>query len=144
MNTKGGMGNNVPVDLHNEHLNRALKTSVANIGANIAPKTILQCGKSLKGLMATVENFDKEHKLHQVSSKHTHASLMKDEDAVLKELVKSRVFDYVPGREHHTFKSVVPNPALSIDKAKLFNTIKQYQSDIKRRVTVAKLYKHVL
>ena len=51
VNTRGGLGNNihVPVDLHNGHLNHALKTAVAGMGANVAANTILQCGKSHKG-----------------------------------------------------------------------------------------------
>ena len=57
VNTSGKPRGNIPVDLHNEHLNRALKTSVAGIGANANPKTIIQCAKSLKGLMDTTGNF---------------------------------------------------------------------------------------
>lgn len=119
VNTKGGKGNNIPVDLHNEHLNRALKTAISSTGANVDPKTILQCGKSLKGLMSTVKNFDGEHGIHDVSTMHTRSSLIKDEKAILDELTKSRVFDYVPGREHSTFRGVTPNPAINLDKAKL-------------------------
>ena len=78
---------------------------MAGIGANVAPKTIIQCGKSIKGLMETVQNYDKVHDLHTLS---------------------------------------VPNPALSVDKTKLFNTIKRYQLEIKQKAVVAKLYKHAL
>ena len=42
--------------------------------------------------------FDKEHGIHQVSTKHTCSSVVKDEDAILEELQqKSHVFDYIPG-----------------------------------------------
>ena len=109
VNTRGGPGNNIPVDLHNEHLNHALKTAVSCMGANVATNTILQCGK---GLMQTVDNFDAENELHPVSTRHTHSSLAKDEDTVLEELVdKSHVFDYVPGRQHRTFH---PLPQISL------------------------------
>lgn len=143
VNTSGRPGRNIPVDLHNEHLNRALKTAVAGIGANIAPKTILQCGRSLKGLMDVEDIFDKEHGIHQVSTKHTCSSVVKDEDAILEELQqKSHVFDYIPGRVHHTFSSIDPNPALSIDKEKLFSIITRYKLDLQRKANVARLYKH--
>lgn len=56
-------------------LNRVLKAAVAGIGANVDPKTILQCGKSLNDLMKTVKNYDKEHSIHKVSSMHTWSSL---------------------------------------------------------------------
>ena len=145
VSSTGGRGCNIPVDLYNEYLNRALKTAVAGMGANVAPSTILQCGKSLKGLMGVVDNYDDQHDIHPQSSEHTRSSLKKDEDAVIEELVrKSRVFDYIPGRDHATFKSIAPNPATSIDKTKLFETIKRYQADIRRKAAVAKLYKHSL
>ena len=94
VNTRGGPGKNihVPVDLHNRHLNHALKTAVAGMGANVAANTILQCGKSLKGLMQAVQNFDKEHGIHAVSTAHTHSSLVKDDNTVLKELVQNLMY----------------------------------------------------
>lgn len=145
VNTKGGLGANIPVDLHTEHLNRALKTAIAGTGANVAPKTILQCGKSLKGLMNVVQNYDQEHGIHKVSSMHTRSSLLKDQDAVLNELLnKSTVFDYVPGRKHHSFSSISPNPSQVIDKKKLFDTINRYKLDINRKTVVAAFYKHEL
>ena len=36
INSKGGMGNNVSCDLHMEHLNRACKTTIAGVGANVS------------------------------------------------------------------------------------------------------------
>lgn len=145
VNTKGGQGRNIPVDLHNEHLNRALKTAVSAVGANIAPETIIQCGKSIKGIMDTIDSFDKEHCISQSSamSVHTRSSLQKDEDAVLEELVtKSHVFDYIPGRVHNTFPKIESNPSLNIDTKKLFDTIHRYKCDLQRKSNVAKLYKH--
>ena len=116
VNTKGGQGKNIPVDLHNEYLNHVLKTAVSAVGANVSPASILQCGKSIKGLVDTVNAFDKEHHVHPVSTKHTRSSLVKDEDAILDELVKkSHVFEYIPGRAHHTFRNIAPNPTSSID-----------------------------
>jgi hypothetical protein len=32
-NSRGGEGNNISLDLHNEHLNKALKTEVKRLGA---------------------------------------------------------------------------------------------------------------
>ncbi len=72
--------------------------------------------------MDTVDNFDKEHGIHAVSTEHTRASLTKDENTVLEELAqKSRVFDYVPGREQHMFKDIVPNLAVSVSKETLWH-----------------------
>ena len=93
VNIRGGPGNNIPVDLHNKHLNHALKTAGDGMGANVAENAILLCGKSLIGIMQIANNFDLESEVHPVSTPHT-SSLVKDEDTVLEELVdKSHVFD---------------------------------------------------
>lgn len=142
VNTKGKAGHNIPVDLYNEHLNRSLKTCTSSIGANIAEKTIVQCSKSIKGLTDAVQNFDRECEINPASIQHTSASLAKDEEMILEELTKSRVFDYVPGREHRTFKGIVPNLSICVDKEKLVNTITKYKKQLQRKANVAKLYKH--
>ena len=46
VNTRGGPGNNIPVDLHNEHLNHALKTAVAGMDNNVAANTIYNVAKA--------------------------------------------------------------------------------------------------
>ena len=143
VNSKGGQGKNIPVDLHNEHLNHALKTAISSIGANVTPATIIQCGKSIKGIVDVVGCYDKEQCIHPSSAKHTGPSLAKDEECIIKELVStSHVFDYIPGRCHHSFESIAANPSTIIDKSKLFNTIHRYKSELQRKSNVRKLYKH--
>ena len=45
--TKGGLGNNIPVDLCMEHLNRFLKDCLLGLGANVSEHTIVKTSKSL-------------------------------------------------------------------------------------------------
>ena len=58
VNTRGGPGNNIPVDLHNEHLNRKLKDIVSGVGANVAEDIVVQASKSLNALNKICDNFD--------------------------------------------------------------------------------------
>lgn len=140
MNIRGGPGNIIPVDVHNEHLNHALETAGDGMGTNVAKNTILLCGKSLNGIMQMANNFDLESEVHPVSTQHTCSLLMKDEDTVLEELVdKSHVFDYIPGRQHRTF---APNLAVSVNKDKLCTTIKKYKQELQCKANVAKFYHH--
>ena len=48
VNTRGGAGNNIPVDLYLEHLNRTLKDYVRSIGANVTANTVVRASKSLR------------------------------------------------------------------------------------------------
>ena len=48
INTQGCVGCNSPCDLYMEHLNRMVKASVANLGANKTPKSIEKVGKCIE------------------------------------------------------------------------------------------------
>ena len=41
-----------------EHLNRTVKDCVANVDANVDESSIVQCGKSLNGIMNVYNAFD--------------------------------------------------------------------------------------
>ena len=143
VNTVGKKGRNIPVDLHNEHINQALKDAVCGLGANVTRQSILQCGKSLNGLMTVTKLFDKEHGIHKESTKHSKMSPKKDEQLILNELVnKSAVFNYIPGRYHQSFPSIKPNIAQSLKIHKTTEWINKHLSSIQTMVNVAKLYGH--
>ena len=58
INTVGKPGHNIPADLHIEHLNRALKEAVNNLGSNKSKKSIIRAGKALGTLVPRVKCFD--------------------------------------------------------------------------------------
>ena len=143
VSTRGGTGRNIPVDLHNEHLNHVVKTAISHVGANISTASILQCGKSLKSLVSLLQNFDEQHGVPPPSSAHTRTSISKDESAILEVLVqKMNVFDYVPGRVHDSFKNIHVNPAEAVDLSKLCGTIEKYKKELQCKANVAKLFGH--
>ena len=58
---------------------------------------------------------------------HTKRSALKDEELIMKELTEeSIVFDYIPGRHHHSFKDVKAHISSSIDTFKLLTMIKKH------------------
>lgn len=67
---------------------------VGSFEPNVTEKLLVRSGKSLKRIMEVCKYFDDICQLQPLSSHHTIASSMKDIDTVLKELLKSRVFDY--------------------------------------------------
>ena len=131
VNTQGGAGRNIPTDLFMEHLNRTLKDCLKGLGANISDATILQTSKSLRGLMELTTYFDTICDIAPDSIHHTKRSALKDEELIMKELTEeSRVFDYIPGRHHHSFKDVKAHISSSIDTFKLVTMIKKHQEAI--------------
>ena len=130
VNVHGGTGRNIPVDLHNEHLNRMLKDSVGDMGANLSESAVVQRSKSLKGVMDIIHTFDLNTDIHTLSTDHTASSLNKDEDAVLMELIKSKVFDYIPGRKHKTFANISPNVSGHINASNFFQWLQEQKDKI--------------
>ena len=131
VNSQGGAGKNIPSDLFMEHLNRTLKDYLKGLGANISDSTVLQTGKSLRGLMDITAYFDELCDIAPSSLHHTKHSASKDEELILKELTsESRVFDYIPGRCHRSFQNIKAHVSSSIDTFKLVTMIKKHQRAI--------------
>ena len=133
VNTCGGAGSNIPVDLFLEFLNRTLKDYLNGIGSNVSESTIVQASKSLKCLLNVCTHFDQ---ICTASIHHTKKSSNQDRDKIIDELCnKSKVFDYIPGRFHSTFKNISPHISSHIQVDKLTKRIQQTKTNI------AKYYK---
>ena len=131
VNTCGGLGNNLPTDLYMEHLNRTLKDYLGGLGPNASEKNMVQMSKSLRGLMDVTKYFDDISEISPESISHTKYSNNKDAQLILKELTtESKVFDYIPGRFHKSFKSIKSHISKHLDTHDLINTIKRHQQSI--------------
>jgi len=69
-NPKGGHGNNIPLDLENEFLNRVFKDDINTFRANITTKSVDRSSQSLKRMNDTLENFDRMTHVHRDSGRH--------------------------------------------------------------------------
>ena len=134
VSSRGGSGNNIPVDLYMEHLNRTLKDCLLGLGANISESTIIQISRSLSKLMAVSTHFDSECGVPKESIYHTCKDTSKDLQLVVDELQKSKVFDYIPGRYHKTFQNIKPHISAHVDTDKLFSWIQGHQKKISNSI----------
>jgi len=119
-----------------------LKDSISGIGANITQTSITQCGKSLNNAIKVLSYFDREHNLHSKPTKHSTPSMEKDILKIVQKLCNSKVFDYIPGRQHHTFRGIKSNAALKVDSDKYITWLVEQRNELQREQNVAKLYKH--
>lgn len=143
VNVNGGVGHNVPLDLHMEHLNRTVKDYVASLGANVAERSILQCGKSVGGIKTITDQFDKQNCITKPIGTHSTPKLDGDRATIIKELsTESRVFDYIPGRQHSSFSGIKPNIADCVDKQKLVNLLHRKKVELQKKLTMAKIFGH--
>ena len=78
VNTYGGLGRNIPADLHMEHLNRLCKEAVGHLGANRTPASVSKINHAVGTLQEVMNNFDKLSGIASMSIKHTLSSEDKD------------------------------------------------------------------
>ena len=101
MNTQGRVRKNIPLNLHQEHLNRLCKTSIESLGANRTDDAIIRSGKVLGTLHSSVlEQFDDDNLMSDVSGAPAYK---RDLNSIVKELQQSNVFKDIPGRQHASF-----------------------------------------
>ena len=89
VNTRGGIGKNVPADLHMEHL---LKIMMSNLGSNILPKTTERATKALAVIDGVRTQFLKDIVFHD-KNYHSTPSSLKDISLMLQQLTTDRVFE---------------------------------------------------
>ena len=119
VNSSGGAGNNIPADLHMEHLNRVLKDCVKHLGANKTPRAIVRASKALQPLASVIKNFDSIHCVREEKGFHTRASEKKDLSMLVSQLTSSQVFANEPGRKHRSFPTFKCNVIHSVNQSKL-------------------------
>lgn len=60
INVKGQPGHNIPNDLHMAHLNRILKQSISDLGANKSASAMLRVAQALGAISPFLRNFHEE------------------------------------------------------------------------------------
>ena len=124
-----------------QHLNRTLKDYLLGLCSNVSQATIIQTSKSLRNLMEVSSHFDTICNIHSDSIYHTRQHYGKDLEMLVEELsLKSRVFEYVPGRFHSSFQNIKPHISDHVDINKLFQWIKKYQARISNQVKLRNIF----
>ena len=110
INTKGGMGKNIPCDLHNEHMNKLLKEIVANMGPNLTEVALQRAARSVSTIHTVCQNFEKQSGVPFVSSAHSTRSNAEDIAKVVSTVLDKKLLIIVPGRKHSSFPRLHLNP----------------------------------
>ena len=103
VNVHGVRGRNIPLDLHQEYLNRLLKDMIKNFGANKRDEAIVRSSKALGTLQNMLYQFDKENHNQAPTGAHSKPSYKNELNSIINELKKHQVFDIIPQRKHESF-----------------------------------------
>lgn len=115
VNIRGGLGRNIPCDLHNEHVNKLLKHIIVNMGPNLTETALQRAARSVTALNAISENFDAQSGVPHRTSAHSTKPDIKDVEKVMAVVRKHKLLTRLDHREHRSFPGFALNPLAKWD-----------------------------
>ena len=122
VNTHGGLGHNIPCDLHNEHVNRLFKEIIGNMGANFTEQASTRAARAITSLATMSRRFDDTTGIHPESTAHCRKS---DEDDVKHVVKVVQTVDALTIHSHSKFPKVSSDPLIALERPKLAQWIKR-------------------
>ena len=116
-NVRGGVGRNIALHLHNEHINRMFKDDLNTFRANISESSVSRCSQAIGPMSEMLHKVDTSLQVKKPSGEHIGPSVTKDFEAIVNVLLCERVFDLQEGRTHQHFVGFSCDPFLSLKKA---------------------------
>ena len=118
MNTRGGLGNNIQMDLHNEHIVKLVKKIIRGMVPNLTEKALQRAARSVSTLQAVREQYDKESAVPTITTAHSTLSFEADITKVTRAVLSNDLLRIIPGRSHSMFKKMRVNPLWNWDQEK--------------------------
>ena len=131
INYVGGIGNNIPLDLHMEHLNLMLKQLTRNCGGHLTERTIQRNARSLQIISTIMKGIHEDCKKVIPSGHHGAKDPKSAVEIIVNDLIAGKVFQHQPGRKgYNSFKNF-KSDVIGSDYRDFFawarNTIKHWE-----------------
>ena len=110
VNTRGGLGNNIPCDLYNEHVNKLVKIIIQNMGSNLTEESLQRAVRCVSPLHAIEKNFDAATLVPVVTSAHSTKSDAEDIRLVVTLVLQQNLLKKMAPRHHQSFPNMKLNP----------------------------------
>ena len=110
-------GRNIPLDLQNEHLNRAFKDDINTFRSNISDSSVARSSQALGPMTDMLKKVDLIAHVKEPSGKHISPTVQRDFDTILNVLISEQVFYAKEGRAHKHFTDFSCDPLSSLKKA---------------------------
>ena len=131
VNTRGGLGHNIPCDLYNEHVYKILKHIIASMGSNLTDTSLQRAARSVSTLHAICGQFDKGSDVAIGTRAHSTRSDMEDVAKVTNAVIRLKLLEVLPGRAHSAYCKIKLNPLHSWDKKKTIEWIEKKKDFMK-------------
>lgn len=130
VNTKGGLGKNIPCDLYNEHVNKLIKYIIQNMGSNLTETSLQRAVRSISTLHSICKAFDVNSCVPYGTSAHSTKPDIQDVKKVVAILLQCKLLEPIAGRKHNVFPDMRLNPLYNWDvkqtKAWIENKKREY------------------
>ena len=110
VNVSGGLGRNIPCDLHNEHMNRLIKFIITNMGSNLTEDALQNTVRSVSTLDALCHKFDRESGVPYGTSAHSTKPDDTDVKKVVSVILQQGILTPTDGRAHKAFPNLHLDP----------------------------------
>ena len=137
INTSRLPGHNIPCDFYLEHLNRLCKDMIHGMGANKTERSIHRIGKSIGPIKVILDSFDENNDVSRGSGAHSIAERKRDQAAIIKQLMESKIFHFHGNRSHKSFKAFKSPITKEINK----DDLKKWMIDRLKKFTLINSYK---
>jgi hypothetical protein len=134
VNTFGGIGRNIALDIDMEHSNRFVKQSIKNIGPNLTEKAVSRICKSEKGVSKVVHNIDKCLQRNPGSGRHTRSSTDKDLAELIDRALSTDVYSRHEHRKYNHFVDFKRHQIEQLDMSSMYKWINYHKNNIDRGI----------
>lgn len=129
VNSRGGMGNNIPCDLYNEHINKLVKHIIRSQGPNLTDISLQRAAHSVSTLSQITHAFDTHSGVPHGTVAHSTRSDTEDVLKVMNTILKEDILTPNPGRKHNAFKKLHLDPLHKWDIQKTRDWMKKKKRD---------------
>lgn len=129
VNTKGGLGMNIPCDLFNEHVNKQIKIIIQNMGPNLTEASLQRAVRCIAPLQDIAKQFDKESGVPITTSAHSTKSNVTDICKVVTVVLQQKMITTVSARAHKCFPNMPFNPLHNWDRKGTLKWIKDKKKE---------------
>ena len=114
-----------------------MKKLITAMGANKTGKPIGRASKASGGVAKISEALEKQVKMHQKSTAHSHKSAVDDEQLISKDLRSIRPFKKKDGRMFESFVDISYSPVQSFNEQKFKEWVERHENNILKHYTVS-------
>ena len=129
VNNSSNKGANIPIDEDTEHDNNAIKQGIRNLGPNVTENAVQRIFFARSPTASILGNLDDSIKRQWPSGKHSHGSLQRDLNELIKRAFEFKIFSEVERCSYKIFNSFQRDRLANLDVSSLQQWIKKHKKN---------------